>query len=90
MACAKIISMEFKSEEDFKIATEAWAEWYPENLPAAVSRNSIQTGPKSLMFIGIFETEELMEQSSQVADEWYKMYGDHIYETVVFNGAVLN
>ena len=46
MACAKIISMEFKSEEDFKIATEAWAEWYPKNLPPAVSRNSVQTGPK--------------------------------------------
>ena len=90
MACAKIISMEFKSEEDFKVATEAWAEWYPENLPPAVSRNSVQTGPKSLMFIGIFENEELMEQSSQVADEWYKMYGDRIYETVVFDGAVLN
>ena len=90
MACARIISMEFKSEEDFKIATEAWAEWYPENLPPAVSRNSVQTGPKSLMFIGIFENEEMMEQSTNAANAWYNMYGNHIYETVVFDGPVLN
>ena len=90
MTCAKIISMEFKSEEDFKIATKAWREWNPKNLPPAVSRNSVQTGPKSLMFIGIFENEKMMEQSSQVAETWYTMYGDHIYETVVFDGPVLN
>ena len=31
-----------------------------------------------------------MEQSSQVADEWCKMYGERIYETVVLDGQILN
>ena len=85
MACAKIINYEFKSEENFELATDSWRKWYLKNLPPAVSKNSVQTGPKSMMFLGIFENEQMMEQSSQIAETWYKIYGDHIYETVIFD-----
>ena len=67
MACAKIISIEFKCEMDLKIATEAWGEWYPKNLTPPLSRNSVQSGPKSPMFIRIFEKEEMTEQSTNGA-----------------------
>ena len=39
--------------------------------------------------LGIFENEQLMEHSNNVAKIWFEMYGHHVYETVVFDGPVL-
>ena len=38
MSHARIISTEFKTVDDLKVATAAWKEWYPPNVPKPLSR----------------------------------------------------
>ena len=61
MARAKIIIMELNQKRILKLHQRRGPNSILKKSPPAVSRNSVQTGPKSLVFIGIFEKEELME-----------------------------
>ena len=37
----------------------------------------------------VYENEELLNQAQVIAAKWWKMYGHHVYETIVFDGPVM-
>ena len=53
MPHARIISTEFKSEEDLDVAIIAWKKWYPDNMPVSISRHIVRTDEKSTMMTTI-------------------------------------
>jgi hypothetical protein len=90
MAHARIINTEFKSKEDLEIAVIAWEKWFPDNMPTSLSRYAVRTGEKSTMMMAVYENEELLNQAQVIAAECWKMYSHHVYETIVFDGPVMN
>ena len=90
MPHARIINTEFKSKEDLEIAINAWKKWSPDNMPDSLSRYIVQTGEKSTMMTTVYENEELLSQAQVIAAEWWKLYGHHVYETIVFDGRVID
>ena len=90
MTHARIINTEFKSKEDLEIAIIAQQKWSPGNMPAQLSRYIVRTGDKSTMMTTVYENEELLNQAQVIAAEWWKMYGHHVYETIVFDGPVMD
>ena len=48
------------------------------------------TGEKPTMITAVYESEELLSQAQVIAAEWWKMYGHHVYETIVFDGPVID
>ena len=90
MPHARIINTEFKSKEDLELSIIAWQKWSPDNMPASLSRYIVRTGEKSTMMTAVYENEELLNQAQVIAAEWLKIYGHHIYETIVFDGLVMD
>ena len=90
MPYARIISTEFKSEQDLEVAEIAWKKWYPDNMPASLSRHIVRTGDKSTMMTSVYENEDLLNQAQAIAAQWWEMYGHHVYETIVFDGPTID
>ena len=90
MPHARIISTEFKSEEDLDVAIIAWKKWYPDNMPVSISRHIVRTGEKSTMMTTVYENEDLLNQAQEIATQWWELYGHHVYETIVFDGPVID
>ena len=90
MPYARIISTEFKSEQDLEVAVIAWKKWCPDNMPASLSRHIVRTGDKSTMMTSVYENEELLNQAQIIAAQWWEMYGHHVYETIVFDGPTID
>ena len=63
MPHARIISTEFKSEEDLDVAIIAQKKWYPDNMPVSVSRHIERTGEKSTIITTVYENEDLLNES---------------------------
>ncbi|MDA9613292.1 hypothetical protein N9S22_04175 [Paracoccaceae bacterium] len=59
-------------------------------MPASLSRYIVRTGEKPTMITAVYESEELLSQAQVIAAEWWKMYGHHVYETIVFDGPVID
>ena len=90
MPHARIISTEFKSKEDLDVAIIAWRKWYPDNMPVSVSRHIVRTGEKSTMMTTVSEKEDLFNQAKEIATQPWELYGLHVYETIVFDGPVID
>ena len=41
------------------------------------------------MMTAVYENEELLNQAQVIAAEWWKLYGHNVYETIVFDGPVM-
>ena len=90
MPHARIINTEFRSKEDLKLSIIAWQKLSPDNMPTSLSRYIVRTtGEKSTTMTPVDENEELLNQAQVIAAEWWKMYGHHVYETIVFEGPVM-
>ena len=50
----------------------------------------MRTGEKLTMITAVYENEELLNQAQVIAAEWWKMYSHHVYETIVFDGSVMD
>ena len=59
-------------------------------MPASLSRYIVRTGEKPTMITAVYESEELLSQAQVIAAEWWKMCGHHVYETIVFDGPVID
>ena len=90
MPHARIINTEFKSKEDLELSIIAWQKWSPDNMPVSLSRYIVRTGEKSTMMTAVYENEELLSQAQVIAAEWWNLYGHHVYETIVFDGPVMD
>ena len=59
-------------------------------MPVSLSRFIVRTGDKSTMMTTVYENEELLSQAQVIAAEWWNIYGHHVYETIVFDGPVMD
>ena len=59
-------------------------------MPSSLSRYIVRTGEKLTMMTDVYENEELLNQAQVIAAEWWKMYSQHVYETIVFDGSVMD
>ena len=42
------------------------------------------------MMTTVYETEDLLNQAQEIASQWCELYGHHVYETIVFDGPVID
>ena len=89
MPHARIINTEFNSKEDLEIAIIAWQKWSPDNMPTSLSRYIVRIGEKLTMMTAVYENEELLHQAQEIVIKWWEMYSHHVYETIVFDGPVM-
>ena len=90
MPHARIINTEFKSEEDLDVTIVAWKKQYPDNMPVSISRHLVRKGEKSTMMTTVYENEDLLNRAQKIALQWWDPYGHHVYETLVFDGPVID
>ena len=90
MPYARIISTESVSYTHLRAHEIAWKKWYPDNMPASLSRHIVRTGDKSTMMTSVYENEELLNEAQVLAAQWWEIYGHHVYETIVFDGPTID
>lgn len=83
------MTTKFKSKEDLELSIIAWQKWFSDNMPYSLDKYIMRTGEKSIMMTAVYESEELLNQDQVIAAEWWKMFGHHVYETIVFDGPVM-
>ena len=50
----------------------------------------MQISEKSTMMTTVYENENLLNQAQEIAAQWWELYGHHVYETIVFDGPVID
>ena len=50
----------------------------------------MRTGEKSTMMTTVYENEGLLNEAQEIAEQWWELYGHHVYETIVFDGPVID
>jgi hypothetical protein len=89
MPYARIVNLEYKSEEDVEVYFQKWEKWSPYNMPTAVSRTNVRTGSNSTLLMAVYETEKIAEEAREAADKFFKMEAQHIHDVIEFHGEVL-
>ena len=89
MAYGRIVNIEYQSKEDYEVGIQKWIEWFPDNTPPALSRNTIRTGDTSVFYLATYETEELANEGAAAGKKFFQMEGQHIREVISFDGPVV-
>ena len=50
----------------------------------------MQISEKSTMMTTVSEKEDLLNQAKEIATQPWELYGLHVYETIVFDGPVID
>lgn len=50
----------------------------------------MQISEKSTMMTTVSEKEDLLNQAKEIATQRWELYGLHVYETIVFDGPVID
>lgn len=82
------MNIEYKSEDDLIAFVSKWEKWCPENMPEAISRHMVKTGPKSSLLMAVYESEAIAEDAGMVA-ETFLNGAHHIHDMIAFDGEVL-
>ena len=56
MNYARVISLNFRSADDLEIFYHKWDNWFPENMPIAISRTLVKTAENSTLMVAVYET----------------------------------
>ena len=89
MAYARILNMEFKSEQDLEIFIGKWKDWFPENMPYALSRTIVRTAENAFLLMATYEKEETAAKAKKQVEEFFRANDDHIHEIIDFHGPVM-
>lgn len=63
---------------------------YPDNTPVSIRSHAMQISEKSTMMTTVSEKEDLLNQAKDIATQRWELYGHHVYETIVFDGPVID
>ena len=58
MAYARVLNMELRSEEDLEIFIGKWKTWFPENMPAVLSRTIFRIAENAFLLMVTYKKEE--------------------------------
>ena len=89
MAYARVLSMEFKSGEDLEIFMGQWKNWFPENMPAALSRTICRTAENAFLLMATYENEVTATQAKENVEQFFKTQANHIHDIIDFHGPVM-
>ena len=89
MAYGRIVNIEYQTKEDYEVGIQKWIEWFPDNTPPALSRNTIRTGDTSVFYLATYETEELAIEGAAAGKKFFQMERQHIREVISFDGPVV-
>ena len=90
MEYGRVVNLEFKSKEDLVTFRNKWTKWWPNNVPAVVSRKSIRTSETSILLLATYETEEIADKAKEVVERFFKMEAEHLHDVFAFHGEVLS
>tara|TARA_B100000497_G_C7380862_1_gene244006 strand:- start:112 stop:477 length:366 start_codon:yes stop_codon:yes gene_type:complete len=90
MEYGRVVNLEFKSKEDLVSFRNKWTEWWPNNVPAVISRKSIRTSETSILLMATYETEEIADKAKQVVEKFFELAAEHIHDVFAFHGEVLD
>jgi hypothetical protein len=90
MEYGRVVNLEFKSKEDLVSFRNKWTEWWPNNVPAVISRKSIRTSETSILLMATYETEEIAEKAREVVEKFFELAAEHIHDVFAFHGEVLD
>lgn len=89
MAYARVLNMEFKSGEDLEIFIGEWKNWFPENMPAVLSRTIVRTAENAFLLMATYEKEETATEAKEKVEQFFKTQANHIHEIIDFHGPVM-
>ena len=89
MAYARVLNLEYKSEDDVEIYFKKWANWASDTMPEVISRTNVRTGENSTLLMAVYETEEMAQEAGEVADKFFKMEAQHLHEIIDFHGPIM-
>jgi len=89
MNYARVISLNFRSADDLEIFYHKWDNWFPENMPIAISRTLVKTAENSTLFVAVYETEEIAERARKIVENFFQMETQRIHDIIEFHGEVM-
>ena len=89
MNIARIRNIECFSEDDLVWLNDNWGKYNTENMPKAVNRTAVRTGPESIMHIAIYSSEEESDAANVIAEEFLESVKNRIKEYITFRGEVM-
>ena len=89
MNYARVISLNFRSVDDSEIFNYKWDNWFPENMPIAISRTLVKTAANSTLMVAVYETEEIAERAREIVENFFQMETKRIHDIIEFHGEVM-
>ena len=88
MAYARVLNLEYRSENDQELYHEKWRQNNFEGFPDAISRTIIKTGPASKLMMVVYKTEEFAEKARSLANKFLEKHAQYLHEVLDFHGEV--
>ncbi len=89
MNYARVISLNFRSVDDLEIFNHKWDNWFPENMPIAISRTLVKTAANSTLMVAVYETKEIAERAREIVENFFQMETKLIHDIIEFDGEVM-
>ena len=89
MNYARVISLNFRSADDLEIFYHKWDNWFPENMPSAISRTLVKTAANSTLMMTVYETEEIAERAREIVEKFFQMETKGTHDIIEFHGKVM-
>ena len=83
MNYARVISLNFRSADDLEIFYHKWDNWFPENMPTAISRTLVKTAENSTLMVAVYETEEIAEKAREIVENFFIRVAIYFYKTYI-------
>ena len=81
--------MEFKSREDLEIFIGEWKNWFPENIPAVLSKTIFRTAENAFLLMATYKKEETATDANEKVEQFFKTQAHHIHEIIDFHRPVM-
>ena len=89
MAYSRIVNVEYRSEKDMKIFLSNWKDWMETQMPDAISRTMVKTGPSSSLLMAVYASSEVAEVARNVVEVFFDENRDYILDVIAFHGEVI-
>ena len=89
MAYSRIVNVEYRSEKDMEIFLSNWKDWMQRQMPEAISRTMVKTGPSSSLLMAVYASSQVAENARKVVEVFFDENRDYILDIIAFHGEVI-
>ena len=86
MAYARVVNMEFKTDEYVEVMRRKQKEWAVDNDPPAISRTNVRKAEATVLPMAIYEIKELADAVGDVNMGFFSSQANLIDELIDFHG----